>query len=256
MEPQPKPFKFCTPSHWFDHPVNIQVIGVGGTGSEVLVSLARIDYAIRELGHPGLKVTAWDGDVVERPNIGRQAFYPADLGHNKAVVSVQRINYLFGLDWVAIPSMFDVDESLGSYCDLIITCVDVAQFRADLAKSQNCLRSRVLWLDTGNGSHTGQVILGRLGQLLKSQVELPNVFDFYPGLDGMQEDNAPSCSMEEALAHQDLPINRTVANIVMQLVWSLLRHGGLNHQGAYVDIRKGSMTPINIVQQIELGVAA
>jgi PRTRC genetic system ThiF family protein len=132
--------------------------------------------------------------------------------------------------------------------------VDVAQFRADLAKSQNCLRSRVLWLDTGNGSHTGQVILGRLGLLLKSQVELPNVFDFYPGLDGMQEDNTPSCSMEEALAHQDLPINRTVANVVMQLVWSLLRHGGLNHQGAYVDIRNGTMTPINIVPQFELGI--
>jgi len=53
--------------------------------------------------------------------------------------------------------------------------------------------------------------------------------------------------MEEGLANQDLPINRTIANVVMQLIWSLLRHGGLDHQGAYVDIRKGIQTPINIM---------
>jgi molybdopterin/thiamine biosynthesis adenylyltransferase len=87
-----KPFKFCTPDHWLRRPVEICLIGVGGRGSEVLTSLARIDYTIRELGHPGLHMTAWDGDVVERPNIGRQAFYFADLGHNKALVSIHRIS--------------------------------------------------------------------------------------------------------------------------------------------------------------------
>jgi len=241
-----KPFKFCTPSDWFTRRVIFEVVGVGGTGSEVLGSLARIDYAIRELGHPGLKVTAWDGDVVERPNIGRQAFYPADLGYNKAIVTIQRINYLFGLDWEARPSMFDPREGV-SHCDLIITCVDIAQFRADLAKNSSNLYSKALWLDTGNGSHTGQVILGRLGRMTRGDLDLPNVYDFYPGLDGMPNDNTSSCSMEEALANQDLPINRTIANVAMQLIWSLLRHGGLNHQGAYVDIRNGVQTPINVM---------
>jgi PRTRC genetic system ParB family protein len=94
---------------------------------------------------------------------------------------------------------------------------------------------------------TGQVILGTLGRLAEKDVSLPTVYDFYPDLDGMQDNDAPSCSMEEALANQDLPINRTIANVVMQLIWSLLRHGGLNHQGAYVDIRKGTMVPINIL---------
>jgi len=247
MESKQQPFKLCTPSDWFARRVDIHVIGVGGTGSETLACLARIDYAIRELGHPGLKVTAWDGDNVERPNIGRQAFYPADLGHNKAVVTVQRINYLFGLDWVAVPRQFDANGNGLNGCDLVITCVDVAQFRADLAKSKCNQYSRALWLDTGNGPHTGQVILGRLGQFSHNNADLPNVFDFYPGLDGKEEDNAPSCSMEEALANQDLPINRTIANVVMQMIWMLLRHGGLDHQGAYVDIRSGTMVPINIL---------
>jgi hypothetical protein len=57
--------------------------------------------------------------------------------------------------------------------------------------------------------------------------------------------------MEEALANQDLPINRAIANAAMQLIWSLLRHGGLDHQGAYVDIRKGTQTPINIFYNSE-----
>ncbi|MBP1152655.1 MULTISPECIES: PRTRC system ThiF family protein [unclassified Methylocaldum] len=249
MDTHIRPYKFCTPSEWFTRRVRIEVIGIGGTGSEVLSSLARIDYAIRELGHPGLYVRAWDGDRVERPNIGRQAFYPADLGHNKALVSVQRINYLFGLDWNAEPRMFDINrDGNAGQRDLLITCVDVAQFRADLAKSFADDPQRVLWLDAGNGLHSGQVILGWLGQAKDGAVALPSVFDFYPELDGMADDNLPSCSMEEALANQDLPVNRAIANVVMQLVWSLLRHGGLNHHGAYVDIRKGVMTPINILR--------
>jgi len=241
-----KPFKFCTPAHWLRGTVKICLIGVGGTGSEVLASLARIDYAIRELGHPGLHVTAWDGDVVERPNIGRQAFYPADLGHNKALVSIQRINYLYGRDWVAMPRMFDIHAEFESYnYNLLVTCVDVAQFRADLAKKASRYTS-CLWLDTGNGESTGQVILGRLGHANDNPVKLPSVFDFYPELDGMADNNTPSCSMEEALANQDLPINRAIANVAMQLVWSLLRQGGLDYQGAFVDIRKGTQTPVNI----------
>jgi PRTRC genetic system ThiF family protein len=243
-----KPFKFCTPSQWFTRKVKIDVIGVGGTGSEVLASLARINYAICELGHPGIELTAWDADVVERPNIGRQAFYPADLGHNKAIVTIQRINYLYGFGWQAKPMMFDIENTGYTLGDLVISCVDKAQFRADFAKTYNGrLFSNLYWLDTGNGSHTGQVILGTLGRLTENDVSLPTVYDFYPELDGMQDNDAPSCSMEDALANQDLPINRTIANVVMQLVWSLLRYGGLDHQGAYVDIRKGIQTPINII---------
>lgn len=244
-----KPFKFCTPDHWLRRCVNICLMGVGGTGSEVLTSLARIDYAIRELGHPGLQVTAWDGDVVERLNIGRQAFYPADLGHNKAIITIQRINYLYGRDWVAMPRMFGIDTDCnGLNCDLLITCVDVAQFRADLAKCKNTRYSSCLWVDCGNGESTGQVILGRLGHASENPIKLPSVFDFHPELDGMMDHNTPSCSMEEALANQDLPINRAIANVAMQLIWSLLRQGGLNHQGAYVDIRNGTQTPINIFE--------
>ncbi|OAI25179.1 MULTISPECIES: PRTRC system ThiF family protein [Methylomonas] len=238
-------FKFITPSSWLTRKVNIELIGVGGTGSEVLTSLARIDYSMRHLGHPGFQVVAWDGDRVEPPNIGRQAFYPADIGYNKAVVSVQRINMLFGQDWRAEPRMLEVAEINSHRFDLIITCVDIAQFRADIAKHPH-KSSDALWIDTGNGAQTGQVVMGRLNHDDQGPIALPSVFDFHPELDGMQDRNTPSCSMEEALANQDLPINRAIANVVMQLLWGLLRYGGTNWQGAYINIAKGSQLPINI----------
>lgn len=64
----------------------------------------------------------------------------------------------------------------------------------------------------------------------------------------MADDHGPSCSLEEALALQDLPINRAIADVVMQVVWNLLRHGGLNHHGAYVDIRDVTVVPIRIIE--------
>lgn len=39
------------------HPVSVFVIGAGGTGSQVVTNLARMDVALRSLGHPGLHVT-------------------------------------------------------------------------------------------------------------------------------------------------------------------------------------------------------
>ena len=54
------------------HPVTVNLIGAGGTGSQVLTCLARLDTALRGLGHPGLFVTLYDPDTVTEANIGRQ----------------------------------------------------------------------------------------------------------------------------------------------------------------------------------------
>lgn len=41
------------------HPVTVNLIGAGGTGSQVLTCLARLDVTLRALGHPGLSVTLY-----------------------------------------------------------------------------------------------------------------------------------------------------------------------------------------------------
>ena len=70
------------------HRISVNLIGAGGTGSQVLETLARIDSALFKLGHPGLFVTTFDADEVSESNIGRQLFSPADIGLNKSVFSV------------------------------------------------------------------------------------------------------------------------------------------------------------------------
>ena len=74
------------------HPVTMFVIGAGGTGSQVITNLARMSMALQALGHPGLHVTVFDPDTVSQANIGRQLFSETELGLNKAVSLVTRIN--------------------------------------------------------------------------------------------------------------------------------------------------------------------
>ena len=85
------------------HPVTVNLIGAGGTGSQVLTCLARLDVTLRALGHPGLSVTLYDPDIVSGTNIGRQLFSDSDIGLNKAKCLITRVNNFFGNDWKAEP---------------------------------------------------------------------------------------------------------------------------------------------------------
>ncbi len=239
--------KFNTPFEWFESSVNIALIGAGGSGSQALSALSKIDYSIKQLEHEGLNVTVFDPDTVSAANVGRQNFYPADIGQNKAVLLTHRANIFYGSNWKAHPVAFNPSEYDFRGFDIIICCVDKAQFRADLAKAGRDYYNAGFLLDMGNGSSTGQVIFGHLGKVCEGEIRLPNVFDYYPNLDGMKDDDTPSCSMQEALSKQDLFVNTGVVQPAMNLLWSLLRHGGLDHQGVYIDVRTGESSPINIM---------
>ncbi len=83
------------------HPVTINLIGAGGTGSQMLTALARTDSALMNLGHPGFRVRVYDPDTVSANNVGRQMFFPSDVGQGKASCLVSRVNAGFGTDWEA-----------------------------------------------------------------------------------------------------------------------------------------------------------
>ena len=117
------------------HPVTVNLIGAGGTGSQVLTCLARLDTALRGLGHPGLFVTQYDPDIVTEANIGRQLFGPSDLGQNKAQCLVTRINNFFGNDWKAQPDIYPTvlkDARRDNMANITITCTDNIKSRIDL----------------------------------------------------------------------------------------------------------------------------
>jgi PRTRC genetic system ThiF family protein len=230
--------------------VNIVLAGCGGGGAHVLPGLARLHTAITALGHPGgLHVTVYDPDTVSKSNVGRQNYSPADVGINKAVLSVHRINSFFGLDWGAHPTCFP-HASSGSP-DIIVSCVDTKESRRKIAEYARRVKA-LYWLDYGNDTVTGQVILGQpqwIGEKKKDRpMRLPTVTDLFPEIldKSVSEDNTPSCSLEESLSRQDLFIGQTVAVFGLDLLWKLFRDAGLDNHGAFINLKSGRVMPLPV----------
>ena len=87
--------------------VTVNVIGAGGTGSQVLTALARMNHALTKLNHAGLSVRLWDDDVITEANLGRQLFAECELGLSKSVALINRANRFFGTNWKAEAQRFE-----------------------------------------------------------------------------------------------------------------------------------------------------
>ena len=160
------------------HPVTVNIIGAGGTGSQVLTCMARLDVTLRALGHPGLFVTLYDPDTVTEANIGRQLFSPSELGLNKAQCLVTRINHFFGNDWKAearhYPSVLK-EIKRDEIANVTITCTDNIKSRLDLWKVLGKMPSSsytdnntpLYWMDLGNTQTAGQVVLGTVPKKIR-----------------------------------------------------------------------------------------
>lgn len=250
------------PSQLLERRVIIHLAGCGGNGSQVLTGLARLDRALRSCGHPGgIHVTAFDPDTVSEANVGRQLFYPGDVGESKAKQLVERLNYCFGLDWDAVPELYKGARLVGAQfvsrqaCDVLITCVDSAKARreihAAIQKDQHWGTNAVpgYWLDLGNRQTDGQVILGQPATGQRDPADrLPTVVEIFPELldASIPEDNRPSCSLAEALESQDLFVNAHVANWALQLLWTLFRKGKIRHHGAFVNLDDGEVRALPV----------
>lgn len=230
------------------HPVTVALIGCGGTGCRVLTSLAMIHTSLQALDHPGLMVIVYDGDTVERPNIGRQLFYECDLSLNKAVALVSRINRSFGTAWKANPYHFDKDSFIG--VNIYISCVDNVKSRIEiselLSKRGNYYSpysEPMYWMDYGNTRKTGQVILGTLKEIRQPKSKkyetvsrLPVVSERFDLSQINDKDSGPSCSHAQSLAKQDLFINTSLATLGSHLLWELLKEGRTDKAGLYLNL--------------------
>lgn len=237
---------FQCPENWLDSKIDIVLIGAGGSGSNALDALSQLHHGLLAVGHPhGLNVSVFDDDVVDIPNIGRQRFTMADVGNNKAITLVNRYNLAYGLNWMAYPCRFEGEVMQEACPDLLITCVDTVSTRAEIAQTMcvSCEDEDMMWLDFGNGRHTGQVILGHLSDHTD---RLPNVYDLYPELQDMEEDNEPSCSLAEAIRSQDLFINRTIVDAGINILWQLLRSGEIDHHGVFINQITSEVKPLMI----------
>lgn len=235
------------------NPVTVSVIGAGGTGSQVVTALARINYSLVQLGHAGLQVKLIDDDVVTAANTGRQLFAESEIGLHKSVALINRLNRFFGTNWKSVTEAVNEQSAADEYSGQItISCVDTVSARfsiAQLLKSAPVRHDRFMqplyWLDFGNGQFTGQVILSTIGKIKQPVSRKFTTIDclqdvtseYEQELKNKDEDRLPSCSLAEALRKQDLFINSTLANIGCSILWNMFREGMLHYRGFFVNLK-------------------
>ena len=247
------------------HPVTVNIIGAGGTGSQVLTGLARLDVTLRALGHPGLFVTLYDPDIVTEANIGRQLFGYSDMGLNKAQCLVTRINNFFGNDWKAVPDIFPAmlkNACRDNMANITVTCTDTIKSRLDLWKILKSVYipeyhddiTPLYWMDFGNTQTSGQVVLGTVpkkikqpaSQLYETVGSLKVITRLVKYARVKEEDSGPSCSLAEALEKQDLFINSTLAQLGCDILWKMFRKGMIEHHGVFLNLETMKVNPIMV----------
>jgi PRTRC genetic system ThiF family protein len=255
------------------HPVTVNVIGCGGTGSQVLNSLARMHSALKALGHPGLYVRAIDPDRVTAANMGRQLFSPADVDSFKCIALIGRINRFFGTDWEGLPSLYDKSLAIAR-ANITISCVDTGKARKEIKevitiphkefqkperygyiRQPEPYEVPYYWMDFGNMQDRGQVVIGTLCDIdqplsndYKCVGSLPTIDKLHPEIlkDKKGEDQGSSCSLAEALQKQDLFINTNVANMGMAILWQMFRKLRISYHSCYLNLETCSVNPIKI----------
>ncbi len=238
--------------------VRVLVVGCGGTGSAIVSGLPYLHQSILARGHPGgLHVTVMDGDTISPSNCARQPFSRSEIGLNKAIVLINRLNMFWGLKWEAIPlhlkqgtfiSRNYTGDDLRAH--IVIGCVDTRAARAVVRDAVSNWSTVSYVLDLGNNSDSGQFILGeplnernrRARLRLRSAWELfPEIVD--PALD---DDGQPSCSAAAALEKQEPFINSTLAQHALALLARLFRYGAISYHGGFVNLATGATSVLRI----------
>ena len=251
------------PNYFYNptHPITIALIGVGGTGSLMLARLARIDYALGQIGHSGLHVVAYDSDMVEPNNVGRQLYTLSDVGEYKVVNAVNKVNIAFGLQWEGIP-MDALPDGEDIQANIVITCVDKARFRTLLSRSLKFAhqgsdyRTMYYWLDIGNSKDSGQFVLGTLfdeeRKVKRENFEmvdkLKNIIDFFPDLDAHDTPRlqGDGCAYSDKLNEQSLFINDVLVAHASDCLFRLLYHKQIQKHGAFVNLESGRVNSISV----------
>ena len=249
------------------NPISVNLIGAGGTGSQTLTALARMNHALTELNHAGLSVRLWDDDIITKANLGRQLFAESELGLHKSVALINRTNRFFGTDWKAETQKFEKDY-FGKFqsnmkSEIYISCVDSVKSRFEIAEILNELKidkgyyrnQPKYWMDFGNSQYTGQVLLSTIGNIRQPNSEKYKTVENLPFLteefgellkQSETQDDTPSCSLAEAMEKQDLYINSVLAQMGSSLLWNLFRNGLTENRGFFLNLKNFHSQPIKL----------
>lgn len=220
-----------------DIPVKVIQLGAGGTGGHIAPHLYRLLYS---LDRPARYIIC-DGDVVEAKNLVRQNFAPVDLGENKARVLAERYASVFGMEAEYVPSFV---EDLDTLMELItprdweltpysfqktpemvilLGAVDNNKSR-QLCHKAFCQSKDLIYIDSGNGEFSGQVVCGvrKNGRTVFKPIggvmpELLRDTDKFP--------TELSCAEAAQADPQSMAANITAATAVVDMVYNILTHG-------------------------------
>jgi len=222
--------------------VALTLVGCGGTGSHIASGLAPIALALHERGII-CDLRFVDPDVVERKNVGRQLFAPADLGKPKALALANRLNAAYGL---RVESLVEPLSSIAVRQDavnVVVGAVDNSKARALIAKIVTASDGRLWWLDAGNERETGQVALGNVpaGQLGRPQLgmvdRLPMPSAIHPDLVASRRARNVSCAN---MPDQSLMVNRMAAAWALSMLHDFLVTRSLAYFSVSFNLRWGA----------------
>ncbi|HXJ96337.1 MAG TPA: PRTRC system ThiF family protein [Terriglobia bacterium] len=233
-----------------DRRIRVLVVGCGGTGSSIIGGLPYLHQAMLAQGHPyRLHVTVMDGDTVSPFNCVRQPFSRAELGLNKAIVLVNRLNIFWGLDWEAVPESLTENHRLRQM-DIVIGCVDMRAARAVIERQTTGQSATHYAIDIGNGQSSGQFVLGEPLNTVnrRSRTRLRTAAELFPEIidAALDNDSQPSCSAIEALERQHCFVNSVLAQHALALLARLFRYGEINYHGAFVDVASSRAVPLPV----------
>lgn len=214
-------------------PVKIIVLGAGGTGGYVIPHLYRIAHATGRR----IRVIVCDGDVVEQKNLIRQNFVYQDIGKNKAQVLAERYSAAFGITCEYIPGFIESENELleltkpkywtNTGCEqvILIGCVDNNKSRR-MCDSVFKKRHELVYIDSGNGERTGQVVCGirRNNKTLCKPVG-----SLYPDVlrDNDKFPSELSCAERAVSSPQSVTANITAATAVVSFLYDIIVCGRL-----------------------------
>jgi PRTRC genetic system ThiF family protein len=241
--------------------VRVLVVGCGGTGSAVVAGLPYLHQSLVAHGHPGgLHVTVVDGDTISPANCIRQPFARSEIGLNKAIVLVNRLNLFWGLKWEAVPAHLRSGTFISrSYsgddlrAHIVIGCVDTRAARATIGDAVSGRSTTSYWCDQGNNADSGQFVLGETlnERNRRSKLRLRTAAELYPEIvdPGLDDDGEPSCSAVEALDRQSAFVNSILAQHALALLARLFRYGEINYHGGFINLATGVTSVLRIDPQ-------
>ncbi len=225
---------------------SIALVGCGGTGSFAAEGLARL-----LAGHPDIRLVLIDGDRVEERNLGRQSFYPEDLGRFKSQALAERLarKHRRPIAYSISPLLpGGVGHRAVDECALLVGCVDNAAARSTIA---SLVSPSKWWVDAGNGEEFGQVLVGnctveklRTGWSFNPEEgvidALPLPTQVRPELLVPPARPRRDCAEAVAVGEQGPTINQFMAAMVVEAVRRLLE-GRLTWWQLFLELESASL---------------